>query len=149
MANYIGFSTINANKPKTTNGLPTLDGGAGTTVNSVVSGKKYRLLDNQLVIRDFVNALNIPLGQKVGQPGYGTSMWSLIFEPNSPALSDQIESEIRRIASADPRIQLNYVRSYPQENGVLVEVEMAVTPFNQALVLNVFFNQATNVASVQ
>lgn len=149
MATYIGFSTINANKPKTTNALPTLDGGAGTTLSSMVAGKKYRLLDDQLVIQDFVNALNIPLGQKVGQPGYGTSMWSLIFEPNSAALSDQIETEIRRIANSDPRIQLNYVRSYPQENGMLVEVEMAVTPFNQALVLNVFFNQSTNVASLQ
>ena len=148
MPTYIGFSTINADKPKTTNAIPGLDGGTGGITNPIVFGKKFRMVDSQLVIQDLVNALNIPLGQKVGQPGYGTTLWSFIFEPNNFNTQQQIETEIRRVAGLDPRIQLNYVQVYPRDNGILVEVEMAVTPFNEALVLSVFFNQDTNQASI-
>jgi hypothetical protein len=59
----------------------------------------------------------------------------------------QIENEIRRVANLDPRIQLNYVQVYPRDNGILVEVEMAVSPFNEASVLSMFFNQDTSVVS--
>jgi hypothetical protein len=31
-----------------------------------------------------------------------------------------------------------------QDNGILLEVEIAVAPFNQATLLNVFFNSETN-----
>jgi hypothetical protein len=44
---------------------------------------------------------------------------------------------------------LNYVKAYPQENGILIEVEMAIAPFNQAFLLNVFFDNATNIAILQ
>ena len=41
MPNYIGFSTINANKPKSTN-LPTGEnGGVGSVTRPVVPGKKF------------------------------------------------------------------------------------------------------------
>jgi phage baseplate assembly protein W len=148
MPTYIGFSTINADKPKTTNAIPGSADGTGGVVNPIVYGKKFRMLDNQLVIQDFVNALNIPLGQKVGQPGYGTTLWSFVFEPNDISTQRQIENEVRRVANLDPRLQLNYVNVYPRENGILIEVEMAVTPFNEALVLSVFFNQDTNIAAI-
>jgi phage baseplate assembly protein W len=142
MAQYIGFSTINAEKPKTSNTINRI----GSNTRSIVFGKKYRMVDEQLVIQDFINALNIPQGQKVGQPGYGTTLWNFVFEPNTPDVQRQLENEIRRVASSDPRLQLNYVNTYAKDNGVLIEIELAVSPFNQPLVLSVFFNQETNTA---
>ena len=86
MPNYIGFSTIQANDPRTT----TLNSGTGVAPGSVLKpvsyGNKFMLVDEQLIIRDFLNSLNIPQGQKVGQPQYGTTLWSFIFEPNSSCL---------------------------------------------------------------
>ena len=83
MPQYIGFSTQGANKPKTTN-LPTgVDGGVGGILRPVNTGKKFTLVDQQLVLQDFINALNIHQGQKVGQPEYGTTLWSFVFEPNT------------------------------------------------------------------
>jgi len=152
MAQYIGFSTINANKPKTTNpiGLNTggAAGGPGSVTNSIVWGKKFRLTDAQLVIQDFVNAMNIRQGQKVGQPGYGTKLWDFIFDPNTQDVQTKIENEVRRLASLDPRLELNIIKSYPQEEGILVEIQISVVPFNNPATLSVFFNQATNVASL-
>jgi phage baseplate assembly protein W len=143
MPKYIGFSTINATLSRTTNQVLSLP-----RENTIVYGKKFKMVDEQLVIQDFINALNIPLGQKVGQPGYGTTLWSFVFEPNTADTTRQIEAEIRRIASLDPRIVLNTVTVYSQEHGILVEVEMAITPYNQPLVLNVFFDQQANAATL-
>lgn len=149
MPNYIGFSTINATKPRSTNLNPGNSGGTGSMVQPIVYGKKFRLVDEQLVIQDFINALNIQQGQKVGQPGYGTSLWSFVFEPNTTDVRTQLENEVRRVANQDPRMTLNSVKTFPQENGILIELEMAVAPFNNAQTLGIFFNNSTNTASVQ
>ena len=149
MPTYIGFSTINANKPKSTNLPAGIAGGVGSVTQSVIPGKKFRLVDEQLVIQDFLNALNIQQGQKVGNPGYGTTLWSFVFEPNTFEVQNMLETEIRRVANQDPRMIVNTVSAYPQENGILIEVEMAVTPFNNAQILSVFFNNTTNQALIQ
>ena len=149
MPQYIGFSTIGANQPKTTNSSQGNDGGNGGILKSLNTGKKFRLVDEALVIRDFLNALNIPQGQKVGQPGYGTTLWSFVFEPNTADVQFQLENEIKRVASSDPRLQVNYVKAFPQEQGILIEIQLAVTPFNNPQVLNVFFNNLTNKAVIQ
>jgi phage baseplate assembly protein W len=149
MPTYIGFSTIGANEPKTTNASPGIDGGTGGVIKPTIPGKKYRLVDEALVVRDFVNALNIQQGQKVGNPGYGSTIWSFVFEPNDAQTQFRLEEEIRRIANGDPRLIINTVKSYPQENGILLEVELAIAPFNNAEILNVFFNSLTNTATLQ
>lgn len=148
MPNYVGFSTINANKPKNNNPPPGINGAPGSITDSLSPGRKYRLTDEALVIRDFLNALNIPQGQKVGQPEYGTTLWSFVFEPNTKDVQDQLEAELRRIVALDPRLKIGYLKVYPQENGILLEMQLAVDPFNQARVLNVFFNSKTNSASI-
>ena len=148
MPTYIGFSTINANKPKTTTALPGVDGGVGGIVQPLNFGKKYRTVDAPLVLQDFINALNIQQGQKVGNPAYGTTIWSFIFDPNDAQTQFKIEEEIKRVASSDPRLILNTVKSYVQDNGILLEVELAVAPFNNATTVNVFFNNLTNQATL-
>jgi phage baseplate assembly protein W len=149
MPQYIGFSTIGANLPRTTNAPTGNDGGVGSVQRSINTGRKFRLLDEQLVIRDFLNALNIPQGQKVGQPGYGTTLWNFVFEPNTADMQFKLENELRRVANLDPRLLVNTVKAYPQENGILIEMEIAVAPFNQSNLLSVFFNSATSRASIQ
>ena len=149
MPNYIGFSTIDANKPKTTSLPAGLDGGSGSTIRPLIIGKKFRLVDQPLVIQDFLNSLNIRKGEKVGKPQYGTTLWDFVFEPNTKDIQAQLENEIRRVAAQDPRLIVNTIKAYPQENGILLEVELAVSPFNQAQLLSVFFNSANNSASLQ
>jgi phage baseplate assembly protein W len=149
MSTYVGFSTINANKPKTTTALPGVDGGVGGVLQSINPGKKFTLVDAPLVIQDFVNALNIQQGQKVGNPAYGTTIWTFIFEPNDATTQFKIEDEIKRVANSDPRLILNTVKSYVRDNGILLEVELAVAPFNNATTVNVFFNNLTNQAVYQ
>ena len=111
-------------------------------------GKKYRLTDAELVIQDLVNALNIRKGEKVGQPAYGTRLWDFVFDPNTRDVTQQLENELQRVVAQDPRLNVNRIRAYTRENGILVEMELAVTPFNNAGDLNLFFDNQSNSASI-
>jgi phage baseplate assembly protein W len=149
MPNYRGFSTIDSGKPRSTNLPPGSGGGTGSIVQPIIIGQKYYLTDQPLVVRDFLNALNIRKGEKPGKPQYGTTIWDFVFDPNTLDVQTQLTNEIRRIASEDPRIILNSINTYPKDNGILIEVEMAISPFNQAQLLSVFFSSTTNTASLQ
>ena len=146
MPQYLGFSTKDACKPKTTNMVGGSAGGPGGIVKPVLTGKKYKLVDEALVMQDFLNALNIRRGTKVGQPGYGCKIWDFLFDPNTADVQFQLENEIYKIAEADNRIQLNYVKSYPRENGMLLEIELAIVPFNIPFVSNIYFDGAVSRA---
>jgi len=147
MATYTGFSTLHLEEVKTSQIPSGADGGSGSVTNPVRPNKKFRLTDTELVIQDFLNALNIPQGTKPGRPNYGTTLWDFVFEPNTPDLQSAVETEIKRVASLDSRIIMNSVISYPYDNGVLIEVELAISPFNYVQQLAINFDQQTGRAS--
>lgn len=148
MAVFIGFSTQHVENVKSL--------GYKRGINDTVSadylknqrvGKKFRTTDEELVITDFLNALNIQQGQKPGRPEYGTTLWAFVFEPNTVDVRIELEKEIKRIGALDPRILINDVVVTQVEGGILLQVEMAVSPFNNATELAILFDQATNRAS--
>jgi phage baseplate assembly protein W len=109
--------------------------------------KKFTLLDEDLVKRDLLNGLNIRQGQLPGRPQFGTTLWENLFENQSPALVTAIENEIQRVAGYDPRIQIADTQVFPQENGILIQVQLAVVPNTTAQQLSIFFNQQQRRAS--
>ena len=104
------------------------------------------MVDSPLVVRDFLNALNIRRGEKVGNPSYGTSIWDFVFEPNTVNVQQALEEEIRRVATLDPRLMLNRVNVYARDNGILVQIELSVTPFNEVGDLSLLFDSTSNTA---
>lgn len=147
MPTYYGFSTIDTDMPRTLvrNGI---DGGPGTITQQPYLGKKFRLTDEQLVLRDFLNSFNIKQGDKVGQPAYGTNIWDYVFDPNVGETLNAVEDEVRRLASLDSRIILNTITAYAHENGILIEVQMAFQPFNNAISFGMYLNRSSGVAEV-
>lgn len=151
MPTYVGFSTINSNKARTSTNVNPPFNAAGSGIiraGGIKYGKKFRMVDEQLVIQDLINALNIRKGEKVGNPAYGTTLWDFVFEPNTIDVVNQLQDEIRRVASLDPRIYVNSVQAFPRDNGILVEVQISINPFNNAGDLALFFDQQTNIATV-
>lgn len=146
MATYYGFSTQELTQ-KTRLTEPGKDGGVAGITRPVPITKKFTLTDQNLVIRDLLNAFNIKQGDKVGQPQYGSSLWNFLFEPNNTAVLGQIEDEVRRIIAADPRIILGSVYINNQENGILLELELAFTPFNNPINLGIILSRNTGLAS--
>ena len=147
MATYVGFSTQNINQVRTYNNITRgVDGGISTITKPQNYSKKFKITDEQLVIQDFINALNIPQGSKPGNPQYGTTLWSFIFEPNTPDTASSLEYEVRRIADQDTRLIINTVSVSTSDTGVLVQLELAIAPFNDAQAISVFFDQASSMA---
>lgn len=148
MTYYVGFSTKNFNQVRSLN-IPTgVTTSTGLNVVPAPRSSKFQMTDDQLVIQDLLNAFNIPQGAKPGNPEYGTSLWSMIFEPNTADTQAQIEQEVRRIIGQDPRLILNTVSVTPNENSISIQVELAIQPNNVVQDLTINFDQGTNVASL-
>jgi phage baseplate assembly protein W len=122
MATFIGFNTIDQNK-------------------------KFTLVDFDLVKRDLLNALNIRQGQLVGRPSYGTVIWDYVFENQTQETERQITAEIQRVAGGDPRLFVSSIEYFPQQNGILIQLEITVVPSTNAERLAIFFDQAQRRAS--
>ena len=145
MATYTGFSTAYSCATKAQiASLPAGVAQSGSLQAQSVPTSGFTLTDQALVLQDLVNAFQIQQGQKVGRPNYGTTLWGFIFEQWTTNLQSQIIAEVQRVAQQDPRIILNTVTVYPQLNGILIELELAFRPFNNATIASLFFNQATN-----
>jgi phage baseplate assembly protein W len=109
--------------------------------------KKFTLTDFELIKRDLLNAFNIRQGQLPGRPGYGTVLWDYLFENQIEAVQQGIIDEVQRVAGGDPRIYISQVNVYPQENGMLIELQLQVVSTTTAEILNIFFNQEQRNAS--
>ena len=109
--------------------------------------KKFTLTDFELVKRDLLNAFNIRQGQLPGRPGYGTVLWDYLFEPQLEELQTAIEREIQRVAGGDPRLYISDIQTFPQNNGILIQIELTVVPSTDAERLSIFFDLQQRNAS--
>ena len=122
MTTFIGFSTIN-------------------------QYKKFTLVDFDLIKRDFLNALSIQQGQLPGRPDYGTTLWSYVFENQTPDTQQAILTEIQRVAGGDPRLYISSAQTYPQDNGMLIQLSVQIVNSSTAEQLSIFFDEETRRAS--
>ena len=122
MPTFIGFNTINQNK-------------------------KFTLVDFDLIKIDLLNAFNIRQGELPGRPGYGTIIWNYLFENQTTETQAAIVQEIQRVCGQDPRVYVSGIQIFPQQNGMLLQLGIAVVPSTTAQQLNIFFNGQQRSAS--
>ena len=122
MATFIGFNTIGQNK-------------------------NFTAVDYELIKIDLLNAFNIRQGELVGRPGYGTLLWNYLFENQTPELENAVYNEVQRVVGQDPRIYLDTINMFPQQNGILIELQLQVVPSTDAQRLSLFFNEQQRNAS--
>ena len=115
--------------------------------NTINQFKKFTLTDFELIKRDLLNALTIQQGELPGRPSYGTKIWSYVFESQTPATEQAILAELRRVIAGDPRLYLVDATVFPQDNGILIELQVQVVPSTNAERLAVFFDQSSRRAS--
>jgi phage baseplate assembly protein W len=115
--------------------------------NTINQFKKFTLTDFELIKRDLANAFNIQQGELPGRPEYGTTLWGYVFENQMAETESAIIAEVQRVAGGDPRIYINDVNVYPQENGMLIELELQVVASQTAERLAIFFDQESRRAS--
>jgi phage baseplate assembly protein W len=115
--------------------------------NTINQYKKFTLLDFDLIKRDLSNALNIQQGELPGRPEYGTTIWSYVFENQSTETEQAMITELQRVAGGDPRIFVQDVQIYPQDNGNRIEMFVQVVGSSTAERLAIFFDQVSRRAS--
>lgn len=109
--------------------------------------KKFTVVDFELIKIDLLNAFNIRQGELVGRPGYGTTIWDNVFENQTQETEQAITNEIQRVAGGDPRLYINSIELFPQENGILIQIELTIVPSTDAERLSIFFDQEQRRAS--
>lgn len=109
--------------------------------------KKFTLTDFALIKRDLLNAFNIRQGELPGKPEYGTLIWNFLFENQVEELQTSLVNEIQRVAGGDPRLTITDIQVFPQDNGILLQIQIEVVPSTDAERLSIFFDITSRRAS--
>lgn len=115
MARFYGYSTIGRNK-------------------------KFRLEDFELVKRDLLNNLLIRQGTMPGRPNIGTDLWNYLFETIDDKTLNQLDNEMRKSIERDPRVKVEDMLFFTQDNGLLVEITVTTVMSSEAEMLKIFLD---------
>jgi len=101
MAKFKGFSTINKVRPS------------------------YTLTDDELVKRDLLNEFYTKKGERVMRPNFGSIIWDLLMDPATDTIQQEIEEDVKRITSRDPRVNLINTQIYVLDHAIRVDIDLA------------------------
>ena len=108
--------------------------------SSIGRNKKFRLEDFELVKRDLLNNLLIRQGTVPGRPNVGTSLWDYLYEVVDDATLNQLDNEMRKSIERDPRVKVENILFFTQNNGLLCEISVKTVMSNEAQMLKLFLN---------
>ena len=133
MALYKGFSTKSFNYTSPTTIVGTQDNDFGP----------FNLADKNLIIMDLINHFNIRKGEKLMQPNFGSSIWSMMFEPLNEETKNIIVDDVKTVVGYDPRTRVNNVIVTQFDHGVQLDIELEYLPSNQSDTLSLMFDNAS------
>lgn len=111
----------------------------GTPSNS------FSLYDLELIKQDIVNHFHIRQGEKLENPGFGTIIWDLLFDPLTEDLKNAIIQNVTDIINYDPRVQVDNVIVSTYESGIQIECELTYLPYSISEQLRFRFDQNNNI----
>jgi phage baseplate assembly protein W len=88
------------------------------------NSKNVKLFDQEIIKQDILNQFNTRKGERVMNPNFGSVIWDLIYEPLTPAVKQQISSDIDRILASEPRVIPTLVNIVEQDYGFLLELTL-------------------------
>lgn len=103
-ANFIGFSTVNRQKPS------------------------FTLTDFELVKADLLNHFSTRLGERVMLPKFGTIIYDLLMEPFDESTRELITSDATNVIASDPRVRLDDMRVIEGEHTIQLEMQLTYLP---------------------
>ncbi len=105
------------------------------------NSKKYTLTDFELAKQDLINYFNIRKGEKLMQPGFGTIIWDMLFEPLDETTQQIITQDVQKIVSYDPRLAVGQVAVTQESNGLLIQVTLSYVNTDQRDTMNLNFDR--------
>ena len=105
--------------------------------------KRFAINDYEAVKQDIFNHFNIRKGEKLMHPGFGSDIWSYLFEPFNNEIRQNIHDEIRAICAYDPRIVLEDLVVEEYEHGINLRITIRFLAENLLDQMIVKFNRDT------
>lgn len=112
--------------------------------STILNKKRYSLTDYALARQDLINYFNIRKGSKLMQPGFGTIIWTQLFEPLSETTQDIITNDIKKIVGYDPRLSITDIAVAQQSNGLQISISLTYIPTNQVDTIEMNFNKTNS-----
>lgn len=112
--------------------------------STVGRNRKFRLTDFELVKQDLINHFYIRKGEKLMNPDFGTIIWNVVHEPMTEDLKSVIVTDIKDIASYDPRLSIDNVVITEYDQGIQIELQLRYVQTNQTSLLNLQFDNQNN-----
>ena len=103
--------------------------------------KRFTVTDFDLVKQDIFNHFNIKKGEKLMQPGFGTTLWDSLFDPLDHTLEDTIKTEVKTVCAADPRVTLQGVKVTVYDHGIEIVITLQENATNVIDSMLLFFDQ--------
>lgn len=101
----------------------------------------YTLTDTDLIKRDLLNHFYTKKGERVMRPNFGSIIWDVLMEQDSPMLQEEIKEDIQRIVDLDPRVELENTILYINDQTIRAEVSVKYYNIDQADILYIEFNK--------
>lgn len=120
---YKGFSSLDENNPSS------------------------KLFDLDLIKQNILNQFNTKKGSRVMNPTFGSDIWDILMEPMTPAVRDQLISDVKRVCTSDPRMTPTQMDITEYSDGFLLELTLVVNSTNQSGSMKITFNQQLGIAT--
>ena len=115
--------------------------------STIGNAKKFRLEDFELIKRDLLNNLLIKQGEMPGRPNVGTELWNYLFDSIDDATLKQLDNQMRKSVEKDPRVKVEDIVFFQQNNGLLCELSVSTVQSSEAQLLKIFLDTETQTAS--
>lgn len=92
--------------------------------STLINQRKTRLADYELAKQDLINHFHIRKGEKLHNPNFGSSLWSVVFDPLTATSKQAIIDDVKAIVSYDPRINVTDVTIVEYDQGIQIELDL-------------------------
>lgn len=101
----------------------------------------YSLTDIELIKRDISNQFATPIGSRVMLPGFGSNIYSYLFDPFDQYTKEAIIQDAVRVIESEPRVQLVNIDVSQSDQTLTVAMVLLFKPQSITDSLFVSFTQ--------
>ena len=111
---------------------------------STSSGNKSNMLyDIDVVKQDLINHFYTRKGERVMEPTFGSIVWDMLYEPLDESAEEDLIEDCTRIINSDPRCELLDIQLDSLGNGIRIDININVLPFNKQATMQLDFERET------
>jgi phage baseplate assembly protein W len=101
------------------------------------------LYDIDVVKQDLINHFYTRKGERVMEPTFGSIVWDMLYEPLDESAEEDLIEDCTRIIDEDPRCELIDINLDSLGNGIRIDININVLPFNKQATMQLDFERET------